>query len=132
MIVCKREMLPNKVANLAVFVGFVVLRVEHLRRHIVAGADKTFHLHQSALSTAALSSSSRPDTNGTIKASASLSDLQDAAGGGGGTSPNSTATGRLGQSEMAARRLNFLLSRLQLLLGLSAKESCKVSEQVGR
>ena len=33
--------------------------------------------------------------------------------------------GRLANSEMAARRLTFLLSRLQLLLGLSSKESCK-------
>ena len=81
------------------------------------------------MSTAALSAGSRPGArdpiNGTIKASASLDDLQEARGGGGGSSPNSTATGRLGQSEMAARRLNFLLGRLQLLLGLSAKESCK-------
>ena len=33
--------------------------------------------------------------------------------------------GRLANSEMAARRLAFLMSRLQLLLGLSSKESCK-------
>ena len=35
------------------------------------------------------------------------------------------SVGRLGNAEMAARRLMFLLRRLQLLLDLSSKESCK-------
>ena len=69
------------------------------------------------------SSGSGGGGGGQIKHSTSLTDLAGAelVGPGGGR-----AAGRLANSEMAARRLTFLMSRLQLLLGLSSKESCKV------
>ena len=73
-------------------------------------------------SSAALQSATLSDG---LKHSQSLTDLAGAELGGGDGRRHHSAAGRLANSEMAARRLTFLMARLQLLLGLSSKESCK-------
>ena len=61
---------------------------------------------------------------GSIKQSASLTALDlhvESVQGSSRTHSGNLGVGRLANSEMAARRLTFQLSRLQLLLGLSSK-----------